>query len=273
MLLRQITAGLTLATALAVAPAAGAQPVQRLLDALGVSQTVEIMREEGLDYGADLGADMIPGGAPGSYGRAVEDIYDAARMEETVRGVFAEEFGDTDPQPLLEFFTSETGERMIELEISARRAMMEEGVEEAARDRFRDMEAEETAQYERTRRFVEVNDLVEANVEGALNANYMFFLGLADGGAIDMSEDQMIDEVWSGEAETREDTREWVYGYLLLAYSPAGPEALEQYTELSETPEGQAMNTALFTAFDKMYSDISYALGRAVAQAMSSQEL
>lgn len=272
MTLRQITAGLTLALGLAAQPAA-AQPVQRLLDALGVTETVAIMHDEGMDYGAELGADMIPGGAPRSYGSDVDQIYDTARMEDTVRRTFAEEFGDTDPEPLIEFFTSETGARLIDLELSARRAMMEDSVEEAARETFRALEAEEAESFLQTQRFVEVNDLVDANVEGALNANFMFFLGLADGGALDMSEDQMLDEVWSNEEETRADTREWVYAYLLMAYTPAGPDALEEYIEISDTPEGQAMNRALFAAFDKMYGDISYALGRAVSRAMTSQEL
>jgi hypothetical protein len=190
-----------------------------------------------------------------------------------VQDVFATEFGDADTEPLLAFFSSETGQQIVSLELSARNAMRDEEIEDAARAAFRDLEGTNSQPLAVIEEFVETNDLVEANLVGALNANYMFYLGLVDGGALRMSESDILTEVWSSEEETRQDTREWVFSFLLMAYRPLEDGVVEDYTELSRTEPGRALNRALFAGFNKMYDDISYALGMAVAREMQVQEL
>lgn len=266
----------TAATALCVVAwsfPAWATPSDDLLDALGVPRIVEIMREEGTEYGATLARDMVPGGATASWVATVDRIYDEERMLATVREVFATEIGETELDPLLDFFTSENGQQIVSLELSARDAMREQEIEDAAREAFRDLEGTSSETLASISDFVEANDLVEANLVGALNANYMFYLGLVDGGALQMTESDILTEVWSSEEETREDTREWVYGFLLLAYRPLDAGVVEAYTDLSRTEAGRALNRALFAGFNQMYDDISYALGMAVAREMQVQEL
>ena len=108
---------------------------------------------------------------------------------------------------------------------------------------------------------------------GAMNASMQFYGGLVDGGALELSQDEILRDVWEQEEETRTDTREWVHGFLLMAYGPLEDSTLKTYTALSETPAGEAMNRALFAGFDRMYGDISYALGRAAARQMQTQDL
>ncbi|WP_299785710.1 DUF2059 domain-containing protein [uncultured Marivita sp.] len=266
----------TAATGIAVlswSVSAWATPANDLLNALGVPEIVEIMRDEGMEYGDTLAADMLPGGATGGWNATVERIYDEERMLATVREVFTEQLGDADTDPLLEFFTSETGQQIVSLELSARSAMRDEEIEEAARAAFRDLEGTDSEELEAISDFVDTNDLVEANLVGSLNANYMFYLGLVDGGALQMSEADILTEVWGSEEETRADTREWVYAFLLMAYRPLEDGVVDDYTELSRTDPGRALNRALFAGFNKMYDDISYALGLAVARQMQVQEL
>lgn len=250
-----------------------ASPTNDLLDALGVPQIVTIMREEGMEYGETLAADMVPGGSSAGWTATVNRIYDEERMLATVQDVFAAEFGDADPETLLEFFTSETGQQIVSLELSARTAMREDEIEDAARAAFNDLDGTASEPLAAIAEFVDTNDLVEANLVGALNANYMFYLGLVDGGALRMSESEILTEVWSSEEETRADTREWVFAFLLMAYRPLADGVVEDYTELSRTDAGRALNRALFAGFNKMYDDISYALGMAVAREMQVQEL
>lgn len=252
---------------------AWASPTGDLLKALGVPQIIEIMRDEGIEYGDTLAADMIPGGGTDNWSTTVARIYDADRMLATVEEVFEDEFGDTDPAALLDFFTSETGQQIVSLELSARNAMREDEIEEAARAAFNDLDGTSSGPLAAISDFVATNDLVEANLVGALNANYMFYLGLVDGGALRMSESEILTEVWSSEEETRADTREWVYAFLLMAYRPLADGVVEDYTELSRTDAGRALNRALFAGFNRMYDDISYALGMAVAREMQVQEL
>ncbi|MCR9111020.1 DUF2059 domain-containing protein [Marivita sp. XM-24bin2] len=250
-----------------------ANPTNDLLDALGVPQIVDIMRKEGISYGEMLAEDMVPGGGTAGWDETVKRIYDEDRMLATVQDVFATEFGDADTEPLLAFFSSETGQQIVSLELSARNAMRDEEIEDAARAAFRDLEGTNSQPLAVIEEFVETNDLVEANLVGALNANYMFYLGLVDGGALRMSESDILTEVWSSEEETRQDTREWVFSFLLMAYRPLEDGVVEDYTELSRTEPGRALNRALFAGFNKMYDDISYALGMAVAREMQVQEL
>lgn len=252
---------------------AWATPTNDLLNALGVPQIVDIMREEGVEYGETLATDMVPSGVTAGWIATVDRIYDEDRMLATVQEVFAKEFGDADTAPLLDFFESQTGQQIVSLELSARNAMREDEIEDAARASFLDLEGTDSAPLAAITDFVETNDLIEANLVGALNANYMFYLGLVDGGALDMSEADILTEVWSAEEETRADTREWVFAFLLMAYRPLEDGVVEDYTELSRTEAGRALNRALFAGFNKMYDDISYALGMAVARQMQVQEL
>lgn len=250
-----------------------AAPTDDLLDALGVPEIVDIMRDEGVAYGETLAQDMVPGGATENWQATVERIYDEDRMLATVGEGFAEEFGDADTAPLLEFFGSETGQQIVNLELSARDAMRDEEIEDAARAAFRDLEGSGSDTLAAISDFVDTNDLVEANLVGSLNANFMFYRGMVDGGALQMTESDILAQVWSSEEETRADTREWVYAFLLMAYRPLDDGVVEEYTDLSRTDAGSALNRALFAGFNKMYDDISYALGMAVAREMQVQEL
>ena len=115
--------------------------------------------------------------------------------------------------------------------------------------------------------------MITRNVTSAMNSNYQFLRGLAEGNAIEMTEAEMLADVAGELDEITGDTTGWLYGYLLLAYHPLDEADLEAYVTFSESPAGMALNQALFNGFGKAYEDISYALGRAVALNMTAQEL
>lgn len=263
----------TLATATAIALPAAAEPVDDLLEALMVPEIIDVMRDEGVAYGEEMAQDFIGGSAGPQWSETVSMIYDAERMSDSVRDTFAEEMPADVIAPLLAFFTSDVGSQIITLELRARTAMVNKDVEEEARAAYRAMAAEDDPRLALLEEFVAANDLLEANVAGALNASYQFYLGLVDGGAFEMTEEDILRDVWAQEEETREDTREWLYAYLNLAYGPLDAGVVEDYTALSATDAGRALNQALFAAFNQMYDDISYALGLAAAREMQSQDL
>lgn len=269
---------LTVCLAAAVGGGAAAAPIDDLIDAMGLPEIVEIMRDEGVTQGETLARDMLPGGPDAAWRATVDRIYDPVRMTATVRDGMEQGLDDVDLAPLLAFFTSPSGRDLVQMEISARRAMVDPEVEDSARAAYRAAEAEDQGDDKAARldllgRFVEVNDLVEANVVGALNASIQFYNGLADGGALDLSEQDILTEVWQQEAETRDDTREWLFAFLMMAYGPLPEETVADYVALSSTDEGKALNRALFAGFNQMYDGISYALGLAVARDMAAQEL
>lgn len=264
------------AAATTVAPDVQAQ-AEALLSALRIDDTIGILREEGLAYGATLEADMFPGGGGSGWSGTVERIYDAPRMREAFAQALTAELAK-DPAAIggmVEFFSSDLGQRVVELEIEARRAFLDDATEEAAKVAWQELQADGGARLEALERFITVNDLVESNVSGALNANLAFYRGMDEGGAFggEMTEDQMLSDVWAQEPEVRQSTTEWVYSYLNLAYGPLGDEDLAAYTAFSESEVGQKANRALFAAFDKVFTPISTALGVAVARQLQGQDI
>lgn len=258
------------------APAVPAE-VAALTEAMRIGEVMSIMREEGVEYGGTLEEEMFPGRGGSEWRAVVGLIYDTATMRSRFDAVFAREMV-ADPEAMAaatEFFTSDLGARIIELEIEARRALLEDAVEEAARVMAEDMMAGGEPRMDALQAFAETNDLIESNVSGALNANLAFYKGLAEGGALedDIPEDQMLADVWSQEPEVRADTEDWLYSYLALAYQPLSDDDLAAYHAFSDTPAGQKLNAALFAAFDEMFTQMSFDLGRAAARQMQGEDI
>ena len=250
-------------------------PEAQLFDAIGMGDILEIMREEGIAYGLQIDQDMLGGSGGSDWRASVETIYDAERMKAAVGAELTSALYGMDVAPMLEFFTSDLGQDIISLEISARRAFLDDVVEDASKDAAAIASAQETPRFLQVERFAEANDLIESNVVGGMNSNFAFYMGLMEGGALngDISEEQILTDVWSQEAEIRQNTMEWVYAFSLLAYQPLSEDDLDAYIAFSESPAGQDLNRALFAAFDGVFEDISFALGRASARYMVSQEL
>lgn len=262
-----------------LAPAVSAQEagsdVEALFAALRLSDIVLIMRDEGIAYGDEIGADLFGSAPPADWQETVARIYDPARLEPQVLAALAEATAGQDIGPILDFFTQAPGSTFIDLEVSARQAMLDPEVEQMAKEAAAVAMADESPLFAQVQRFVAVNDLVETNVVAAMNSTYAFYLGLMDGGAFpaEMTESDILGDVWAQEPMIRANTEEWVYSFLLMAYGPLSPEDMEAYITFSETDAGRAANRAIFAAFDGMFEEISLALGRAAARYMATEEL
>ncbi|WP_135505369.1 DUF2059 domain-containing protein [Roseovarius aestuariivivens] len=250
-----------------------AEDMDALLEALRINDAVEIMRAEGLVYGNEIAADMLPETSEDAWAAQLSRIYDTDRLAGQVSTRLAEALAGTDLAPLVAFMTSETGREIVALEISAREAFLDPATEDAAFASYEAAKEEQTILYRKVQVLIEDSALVDFNVMGALNANLMFYRGLEDGGAIEMGESEMLKDVWAQEDAVRAESESWLGAFLMMAYRPLDPDALEAYTAFYRTPEGQALNAAIFEAYDGMYEQVSYLLGRAVARQMTSEEL
>lgn len=267
-----------LALGLCLLPVAGfaqAPRLQPLLDVLRLPEVLSIVREEGMSHAASIEADMFPDAGGGLWKAEVERIYDVERMT----AVMIEGFGTAPDartlRSITDFFGSELGQRITGLEIAARRAMLDDRVEAAAKDSYLIIQSDDRRRAELLQEFVDSNELIDSNVVGGLNSNYSFYRGLRDGEALDktMTEEQILRDVWAQEAAIRDDTSEWVFAYLTLAYSKLDDAELRRYVDLSRTEAGRSFNRVLFEAFDVLFKDISYALGQAAGQAMQGKDL
>lgn len=258
-------------------PEAVAASVADLAKTMQIDEIIGVLREEGVAYGATLEEDMFPGAGGPGWDAAVEGIYDVTRMRAGFQEGLTRELarGPEGIAAMQTFFGSELGQKVLKLEVEARRTLLDDSAEEAAKLAWEDLQASDERRVALLERFAVANDLVESNVMGALNANLAFYQGMQEGGAFggEMTEEQMLSDVWGQEDQVRQQVADWLYPYLALAYGPLSDEELEAYIAYSETPAGQQLNSALFVAFDGVFSPVSKALGLAVAREMQGQDI
>jgi len=261
----------------APSPIATAASAAQLLGTIKMSETLEIMRQEGINYGADLDDELFGGNGGEAWTRAVAQIYDITRLQTAFEGALTQELVRSPDiiAPAQAFFGSEQGQRIVTLEVEARRALLNEAVEEASRVAAEKLAAERAPLVADLRRFITAGDLQERNVAGALTSNLAFYEGIASKGGMgaEMNRDDVLALVWAQEADIRTETDAWLMSYLALAYAPLPPGDLEAYINFWESPAGRVLNAALFAAFDKVFPEISRDLGRAAALQLGGDDI
>lgn len=251
--------------------------VAALSQALQLEALFVALREEGLGYGETLEADMFPGGGGPQWAAAVAAIYDPVTLRELFEASLQAELG-ADPDAMtgiLAFFTSDLGQRVIGLEIEARRAFLDTATEEAARVAAENRLANRDPKARLLERFIAAGDLVEMNVAGALSGNLAFMAGMSETGVYGdaMPAEDLMSNVWAQEQQIRDDTTSWLYAYLGLAYDPLTEADLQTYIDFMESPEGKRLNAALFIAFNDVFRQVSHDLGRAAGLAMIGTDI
>ena len=257
-----------------------AQPAdsQAVIAALRLPEMIGVLRDEGIAYGDDLEQELFPAAGGTRWASIVSQAYDRPKVTKRFEAAFSRELGD-DPMllgPIVDFFGTVRGQKIVGLELEARRALLDQATEDAAKVTVDQMRAKHDPRLEQLTRFVTTSDLIEMNVAGALNANLAFYRGLAAGGAFggqDMTEDNVLAEVWAQEGAIRADTEGWLYAFLALAYGPLSDADMQDYIAFSQTPAAQRLNTALFAAFDTVFATISHDLGLGAAQLLTGQDI
>ena len=265
-----LAVGLSVPPAIAAGRSAELHELTRLL---GFAETVQIMREEGLSYGAELRDSMVPDASPAVWEAAVARIYDTDKMLDVVTEEFDTALAGADLAPMLAYFRGDEGQEIVRMELAARRAFMAEGIEDGARAMVAELAEADAPLLGQVDTLIADSDMVEFNVMGQLNAQLNFYRGLVEGGAFEMTEEEMLSDVWAQEEAAREDSRDWLRAFMTMAYQPVDDPVLERYAEFYRTEPGQDLNRALFAGFDRMYDELSYLLGFAVAEQMRSQPL
>ncbi|MFN3663964.1 DUF2059 domain-containing protein [Yoonia sp.] len=259
------------------APVARAQDddANALFDAMGLPEIMDVMRQEGIDYGDTIARDMFPSGMTPRWADAVAEIYDADTMVAQMRAAFVAALGDGDAAAMLAFYQSDLGRRVVTLEIDARRAMLDPALEDAAKQMAAQALQDDTDRAQMITDFISANNLIEANVVGALNSNYAFISGLVSGGATlpGLMADDILADVWDQEPEIRATTTEWLYAFLMLAYEPLPDADLAEFSAMTQTTAGRDLTAALFIAFDDLFEQVSRDLGVAASAFIVSQEL
>ena len=275
-MLARVIAAIILPALLVAAPLRAADTAADLAELLQLGDIFAIMAREGEDYGAEIRDEMFPGADTPDWTQSVADIYAVGRIlplfVETMSAALAK--SNVDLAPAVTFFGSDLGRRVTALEVSARRALLDDVVSDASRLKLDEMQAEGDARLALIEEFVTVNDLVDANVTGALNGSFAFYRGLADAGAFkNSSEGEMLAEVGRQEASIRSETDRWIHAYLALAYAPLSDEDLQAYIAFSRTDAARELNRAIFASFDLVFADVSRRLGQTAGQILAGSDL
>lgn len=248
---------------------------QRLWDSLNLAAMMEIMGDE-----AVAEAEGMNPGSPGDQGwmAQVAAIHDPQRMTAIMQDALGRLTSDTDPALLaggLAFYESDLGRRLVGLENSARRAMMEEGAEEDALYRYDAAARRGDNRADQIDRLIEVADLIEPNVAGALNGTIAFSQGFAEGGGyrVPLSEGQILTEAMAQEPQIRRDTEHWIRAYLMLSLSPLSDAEVEDYIAFAASGPGQALSVALFRGYDELFEILMRETGLAAARQLQGRDL
>lgn len=275
-MLRALLLCLALIFAQTSAPAV-AQTHSQIAQTLHIAPLIDVMRAEGLKSAPNLEAELFPGQGGTAWQTAIDRIYDAAYLHSLFDAQLAKSL-QADPSTaaaLTGFFTTDLGQKVLTLEIDARRALLDDAATEAAKAAWAKQDTSKTPRAKQIDRFVAINDLIESNVMGALNANLAFYRGLNAGGAFtkSLTESEMLDAAYAQESGMRQDTAEWLFPFLMLAYQPLSDAELDQYIAFSATPAGQKSNATIFAAFNAMFEQVSQDTGRAAARIMAGQDI
>ncbi|OSP56375.1 hypothetical protein [Pseudoruegeria sp. SK021] len=264
--------------ALQVAVTRAAETEETLFEVLQVSRLLTVLQAEAVASGLDLAMDMSGSDArdPG-WREVVAGINDPAVVGPRMLDDFSDALPDENLPAILEFWQSPDGQEIVALEMSAREALLDPDVAAHVMERFDGVAEDGTARTAQLQEFIAVNNLIESNVLGAMNANAAFLRGLRQGAPLrDLApgtDSGILMEVWSQEPEIRLATVAWLYGYLSLAYQPLSDDDLNGYIAFSASDAGQAFNAALFLAFDRMFVRTSLETGEALARHLTSEDI
>lgn len=265
-----------------LAESQGGQPaavlsVAELGRILQFDEAFEVLREEGLQQAADLAETMLPRARGPTWDSALAKVYDMRRIRAAFNRALRVQLAQKPDliADIQDFFASDLGQRVLTLEIEARRAFLDVAQEEAARVAADTPETARDPKWRLIADLIEANDLIEMNVAGGLSGSLAFTLGLQDSGATGEVRpvDDLVAEVWGQEAQLRADMESWLKAYFGLAYSPLTEGELATYLAFLQSPAGQHYSLSLFVAFDVTFRQISQDLGRAVGQVMQARDI
>lgn len=243
------------------------QALPDLAQILRLGELMPIMRDEAVAQAAKE-PPLDEAGAGRRWAEIAGRIHAPERLGQLFRDGFARAQAAQAPGTMAAaaaFYDTPLGRKLIGLELSARRAFLAPGAEEAA-TAARDA-ADGSPRLEAIRRLIAGADLIDPNVQGALNASLAFSQGFAQGGGFEgpVDEQTLLAMTAAREDELRTDTTDWLECYLLFAYGPLSDAELAEYTRFSASPAGKALAAALFAGFDAMFERTAHDMGLAAA--------
>ena len=254
---------------------------QDLSEAYLLPELFEIMSDESIAAIGAEGASPLSDTELAEWRAELATIYDPQRMHSRflteLDAALASRPDVT--ADALDFAASDLGRRVLRLEVSARTALLEPEIDDAARSalmhaRHARPDARDARMLALVRERIAANDLIELNVSLGLNTSYAYYSGmLAEGATSGLGAQDLLALVQAQEEDIRQDIIDWIESYFLMAYQPLSEEEMRAYIAHAASPRGDAFNRAMFRAFDAVFVALSHQVGRALGRRMMAEEL
>lgn len=238
-----------------------------IMSAVRIEALMQVVATEGARHGMSLEKALFAGQGGRDWARVVSAIQTPERLVPIIASALRTQLSPADAEAVAAFYSGDLGGRIVMREVEARRDMLDGAVETGASEAAA-LAALGTDRAMLIDEIIDGMDLVDSNVSGGLNANFAFYRGLGDGGALHrrMTESEMIAMVWNQESAVRTATAKWLRGYLTLAYAPFSDAELRTYMSFTQTPAGRRYLAAMFAGFGEVFETTSYDLGIAAAR-------
>ena len=272
--------GIVCALLLSAGPPAQAEEAidpTALSDAYRLEALFEAIAHEGRDTADAIGADILEGQGGAVWARAIDDIYDPARLHERFLGLLVRDLVGREHAyaAAMAFARSPAGARVIDAEVDTRAELRVPSAEREMQARLDQARAADSPDLAFVRERIRVNNLIEQNVSLGLNGSLAYFRGFmsAAPSGMGLNGEHMQADVWAQEDDIRQETVDWLEGYFLLSYATLnGAERAELMAHAAST-EGDAFNTAMFRAYEVTFTEVSQALGVAVGRVLQMRDL
>lgn len=245
--------------------------IANLFDALNMDEIISIMQEEGKRDAIATIEVYAQRSVDDALSERIDRIFDKTEMQVVLINMTSENMNAGQIAAVSDFLNTDVGMRANTLEITARRAISDDAIEEYALSQFDDVS--ELARYTQFRDIIEALDLIDQNTYGAMGAQYVFMRQLAGSDQLNLTDDDITEMLMAGEDELREGIREWLYGFFNMAYAPLNDAELATYVKFQQSEAGQALNRSLFAGFNELSVRHAEKMGGMVAELMQVQDL
>lgn len=242
---------------------------------LSLDEVVEVMSQEAVISAGD-GAEGLTPEQQESWRQGIARINRSEHLQQLMRDGLENALIDRDPTQLrkaLLFYQSNLGRQVVQLELSARRAMVDPEGKEAAIAAAADASTNGRARLAMIDRLMSASNVVDINVAGSLNAMMAVNRGFAAALQEDLGPMDTTADAWQEEPAIRADIQEWVQALLYLAYSPLDDRKLDEVIHFVASDEGQELADVLSLAFDGMFTRIAYETGMMSGAIQLGEEL
>jgi hypothetical protein len=258
------------------APAASVEA--RLWQVLRLDEMMLVLQDEAQNQGDEMAEMLFEHGSDPGWRKRVAAIHDPARLSGLLHAALTGALKDEPAeitQTALDFLETPLGRQVVELELQARRAIIDQDTEDGAIAAFQHALDIEAPRLTTINRLIEDADLMEPTIAAALNEALAFSTGFgAEGGfTMPMTDAEMLEETWAQEPEIRAMIEEWLPAYLMLAYSPLSDEDLAQYATFATSEAGKGLSAAVNGAYEQVYTAISREMGAAAALHIAGRQL